>query len=76
MPEEWTVIGTIGSGMVSFIIALARGWLLLPTTVKELRSDRDFWRERAWDLLQNTEQAANAIEGSHDEPDGPEDDDA
>lgn len=45
----WSLLGDIGlSGMVvAFVVAILTGRLLPVSVVKEVRSDRDLWRETA-----------------------------
>ena len=58
----WDALGVAVAAAALLIIALGRGMLILPMTVKEIRRDRDFWREQAWEQLRNTEQVAEAVD--------------
>lgn len=66
MNGDWGVLGTVVSGLVALIIALGRGWLLLPSAVEqwqsrweEMKDDRDFWRQKAY---QEQDRAGRAID--------------
>lgn len=68
--DEWGTTGLLLSGLVALIVALGRGWLLLPGTIQrstyeDMRDDRNYWRREAH-KMQRTARDAVRVRTSQD----------